>query len=564
MKCILTCLIFSFIFNGIVYPQRSNFNERKSNVHRANKIRTTFHNDGIIGKKVTPEAIGGEWPINSGFEYFINLAFMVGTKIKAQNIDTLVASVEVANPMVGPCEINPVTFKARGWEPLPGYSNKDRTDVAMSHEPITWPSHWPDKLSDPYDPGWPGKWNGFFGKDQSIDGQESFYIVDDNSDDEFNFYPDSADSTRRGLGLKVKVRGLQWREKLLEDTMIWIYDLENEGTTDYDEMFFAMINFILIGGDDLDDFAHYLIKDSLTNKMLNLGYGSDQDGMGYYGKVGHFGLAFLQTPGNASDGLDNDEDGMIDESQSDGIDNDNDWNPATDDLGLDGLPGTFDQGEGNGVPDSGANTSWPGEPNIDKTDPDEIDQLGLTSFVNFYPYNSVLLYNDEQLFHLNRPGSFVDLSPEKNGQGDFMMGTGYFALPAKGAARIAVAMVYGSDKDDLMANLMNLQSHFSSHVGVTAVDKKSKKIPSLFSLAQNHPNPFNAKTKIKFTVSFQTHVKLSIFDILGRRISTLFDHNVQPGEYQVEWNAIGCPSGVYLCKLQASDFTVSHKLVLIP
>ena len=82
-------------------------------------------------------------------------------------------------------------------------------------------------------------------------------------------------------------------------------------------------------------------------------------------------VAMLETPGNATDGLDNDGDGLVDESRTDGIDNDGDWNPDSDDLGEDGLANTNDAGEGDGAP-------TPGEPNFDELDVDESDQVGLT------------------------------------------------------------------------------------------------------------------------------------------------------------------------------------------
>ena len=50
-----------------------------------------------------------------------------------------------------------------------------------------------------------------------------------------------------------------------------------------------------------------------------------------------FWMEFLESPGNPHDGIDNDGDGMIDESQFDGVDNDGDWDPERDDIGADGL-----------------------------------------------------------------------------------------------------------------------------------------------------------------------------------------------------------------------------------
>ena len=97
---------------------------------------------------------------------------------------------------------------------------------------------------------------------------------------------------------------------------------------------------------------------------------------------------------------------MIDESRDDGFDNDNDWDSYQDDLGMDGAENTGDPGEGDLIATSGAGTDRPGEPNIDKTDIDESDQIGLTSFYFFAPFNIVKLNNDSQLWNTLRPGFF--------------------------------------------------------------------------------------------------------------------------------------------------------------
>ena len=75
-------------------------------------------------------------------------------------------------------------------------------------------------------------------------------------------------------------------------------------------------------------------------------------------------------------------DEMIDESRNNGIDDDGDWNPISDDVGLDRLADTGDPGENDGKPTSGARFGFPGEPNVDVTDVSETDQIGLTG--SFY------------------------------------------------------------------------------------------------------------------------------------------------------------------------------------
>ena len=79
-----------------------------------------------------------------------------------------------------------------------------------------------------------GSWNGYFGK-QIVADQESYMVMDDDFYDAWDFYPDSRDSTRRGLGLRIEVRGFQWANPQARNVIFWHYDITNEGTTDYDD-----------------------------------------------------------------------------------------------------------------------------------------------------------------------------------------------------------------------------------------------------------------------------------------------------------------------------------------
>jgi len=94
------------------------------------------------------------------------------------------------------------------------------------------------------------------------------------------------------------------------------------------------------------------------------------------------------------------------------------------------------------------------------------------------------------------------------------------------------------------------------------------KIPENFSLHQNYPNPFNPVSKIKYeipgTIKGKTlNVKLIVFDILGKEISTLVNAEQLPGTYEVTFDGSNLPSGVYFYKLSAGDFTDTKKLLLI-
>ncbi|RMF58290.1 MAG: hypothetical protein D6748_09115 [Calditrichaeota bacterium] len=566
---------------------RGDPNERRKNVHSGNQVRTTFFNYGLIGRINQAEDFGGEWPINTGHFYVGDISVMVGAEVELPS-GAIIRPVTVSDGPRGNNEYNPNDPNDFwGWEPLPGFANPDTNVVAMSHQPNSWPPFWPDREGDALDPGWPGQWNGFFGKDQFNADQESYWWMDDSRDREFilrqePFYPDSTDAgdpslggSRGGLALVSSVRGLQWSQTLAQNTIFWLYEVTNVGTTNYDKSVFGMIVGTIIGGDGdtNDDNSKFDADEDLT-------YSWDYDNIGNTGwsPVGYLGYAFLESPGNRLNGFDDDGDGsngpgaeidipllqpsiaqvgdpivlidynspifartvtqfpdsgvtihynnksfhidpgdslverpfnniddnlnglidenteipddgidnngnglidepnpqiglkyidylnnvgtnntMIDEGRDDGIDNDGDWNPDFDDVGLDGKPNTGDPGEGDGVPTSGFivdpvtgerfDTGLPGEPNIDKTDVDESDQIGLTSFYFFAPFNVIKLRDDFGLWQALRPGFFNETL--QNVDGDFIYGTGYFPLRAKQTERISLAFFFGNNKDEI-------------------------------------------------------------------------------------------------------------------
>jgi len=467
---------------------------RRQGIMDGNLVRTIFINHGEIAH--WPDQPSGEWPKGSGHSYVDGVALIVQA-----------ATNDSHGNRIHPLETNYREFvdvspdgKVWGWAPLPGYFNPKAGKPAMSDDPTSWPPFWPDKPLD-----WAGYWNGFFGKGVKNADLESYFVFDDDPDEEFDFYPDPTDSTRRGLGLEVAARLFQWSHVLAEDVIFAIYFITNEGKSNYDSTYYAFYIDWGIGGtaDSADDAGGY-------NTILDIAWAWDVDGFGSPGRwapVGVGGFAFLESPGIPWDGKDNDTDGLIDERRDSGPgifltqfpygvadveafreyynrepaphwsgDEDGDWRaftdvngngqwdagePLNDDLGTDGI-GPFD--EGYTGPDAGEGDGQPtaGEPNFDFTDKDESDQIGLTGFevfaVHFYE-----LWNDEQDWGVFRksvpPGRAVTLNPPNLGM---FFSSGSFPLRAGQTENYSMALLFGEDEDDLVRTKKTVQQIYNA------------------------------------------------------------------------------------------------------
>ena len=94
-------------------------------------------------------------------------------------------------------------------------------------------------------------------------------------------------------------------------------------------------------------------------------------------------------------------------------------------------------------------------------------------------------------------------------------------------------------------------------------DQPENPIPETYNLGQNYPNPFNPTTTISFNIPLQSNVKLYVYDILGREVAKLVNQELNPGNYNILWNAQNLSSGVYFYKLIASGFVETKKMVLL-
>ncbi|MGB2868368.1 MAG: T9SS type A sorting domain-containing protein [Bacteroidota bacterium] len=98
---------------------------------------------------------------------------------------------------------------------------------------------------------------------------------------------------------------------------------------------------------------------------------------------------------------------------------------------------------------------------------------------------------------------------------------------------------------------------------VTEVDRSSSGVPFEYMLEQNYPNPFNATTTLRLHLSTIKHVSLKIFDLLGREVATLVDHEMTPGAHEVQWDGSMQTSGLYICTLQSGTSFETRMMILL-
>ncbi|MBA4313467.1 MAG: hypothetical protein C0417_12660 [Chlorobiaceae bacterium] len=87
--------------------------------------------------------------------------------------------------------------------------------------------------------------------------------------------------------------------------------------------------------------------------------------------------------------------------------------------------------------------------------------------------------------------------------------------------------------------------------------------PEKYELFQNYPNPFNPSTTLSFVISQLSFISLKIYNVLGQEVATLIEGEKAPGYYEIEWNADNMPTGVYVYKIMAGNFTDVKRMILI-
>lgn len=290
--------------------QRSDFQSRKKSIMDGNDLRASYFNYGISGKPNNlPDELRFEFPKNTGREYMHFMFLMFGTEITKQNVVTggsTRAIVDVADFRTSPSDqsysLNPITGYARDDSDEMARSDRGPTSVLGN----TWPNTWPDKLEE--SDGWAGSWNGYFGRDQFNADLEFYYRAGDDQYTRFieEYKPDETDATRGGLGIILDTRIMSWSQTLLSAVHFNIFEITNDASYDYEQFAFGLWIADLIAGTSSNDIPQF-------DDIRAIAYLTDGDRDApppiFEGtRVGEMGLKFLETPGNAIDGIDNDAD----------------------------------------------------------------------------------------------------------------------------------------------------------------------------------------------------------------------------------------------------------------
>ncbi len=253
--------------------------EVKELIVSSNEITTLLYNYGSLGRQYTlPNMVWND------LGYMYEFGPLISAEVIGENGETLhITSDSFVEYRQGDYSHNGT--EKWGWLPRAGYSNPNSSEIANSLNPESWPSEWNY---------WPGKYG------VPIADNEIYYVMDDFSNAEFNYYPFPDDTTKRGLGVKSEVRMYQYNG-FLKDALIIKYKITNESPKDLSKVYFGFQGDPNIGGfgDHLDDMTGFLPNDYEVKDAANTIFCYDKDSIGVAGKPpGYFGLKLLNTPNN--------------------------------------------------------------------------------------------------------------------------------------------------------------------------------------------------------------------------------------------------------------------------
>ncbi len=207
------------------------------------------------------------------------------------------------------------------------------------------------------------------------------------------------------------------------------------------------------------------------------------------------------------------------------------------------LPGAFPEGlEG-----------WFNDSKFGLLNDDDFPDLFMIKVMPGTPDYDVLLVNSGD-------GSFSDSSSLLPEVLDFSISSALFDHDFDDDIDIFVANSGSSYSDDSVGQNVLYHNLLNDPTGITGSDNT---IPESFGFSRCHPNPFNTATSISYSLPERGEVSISIFNIRGQKVATIFEGMQEAGEHTITWDAVDFPSGVYFARLEAGEHSENIKMVLL-
>jgi hypothetical protein len=472
----------------------------------------------------------------------------------------------------GAANVGGSTYR-HGWQPgaiLPNGTPADSNSASYSIWKIkkNWNSMPPGPIKDEYlfnYESWPGQFGAPF---TDVDGDGKFTRGIDKpqfiGDEQLYFTANDFDSATTAFLYGSPPMGLEFHvtvwaydtDDFLKDVVFKKYQIINKGNKTINDMYLSYWT-----DDDMGD-ANDDVVGCDTTLSLGFTYNGDNDDAGFYGinppAVGHL---LVQGPVVKAE--------LLDSAKFKG-----NWRKGYKNLTMTSFAFYI-----------GGSSIY--------SDPDMGSYEGTKEFYN---YMRGLIWNGDNFINPNtgEPTKFTLSGDPVNGTGwyegagwpngekpgdrRYVLSSGSFTMAPGDTQEVvyAIFMARGTDNIQSVAELKNTAKkihEFYDNLIITGVnDNIDRIIPDKFKLYQNYPNPFNPTTTIMYAIpsSVNGHsslVQLIIYNILGEEVITLVNEKQAPGNYEVNFDASGLASGVYIYRLKINNgfnkMTQTRKMLLL-
>ena len=170
-------------------------------------------------------------------------------------------------------------------------------------------------------------------------------------------------------------------------------------------------------------------------------------------------------------------------------------------------------------------------------------------------------FYEDELFVCENPGSMNDLTNVDFGLCEMVLGYGWRNN------HCSLISGCGFIIDDVNYSDFIYSSLFDC-ISASTLGNENEINPTVFKLYQNHPNPFNPTTRIRYQLAKNSHVKIAIYNTLGKLVETLVDEFQSSGFRSIQWNGKNSnndkvSSGIYFYSIQSGEFQVTKKMILL-